>query len=134
VQKSWAENVANIKPIYDFFRASIPPFDLMKSLCPPRKSSTSARKRQLGQEKYPNLLRALDAFAAGEKLPRIAEYRTKGGSDTKDLLDHKLEPLVKGTIWRDEHFKGKPFSEIARENNCSRSFVVRLVHQSLEIA
>ena len=54
--------------------------------------------------------------------------------DAKDLLDRKLEPLVKGTIWRDEHFKGKPFSEIARENGCSRSFVVRLVHQSLEIA
>ena len=52
----------------------------------------------------------------------------------KDLLDRKLEPLVKGIIWRDEHFRGKPFIEIARENNCSRSFVVRLVHQSLEIS
>jgi len=54
--------------------------------------------------------------------------------DEKDLLDRKLEPLVKGIIWRDEHFRGKSFVEISRENNCSRSFVIRLVRQSLEIA
>jgi DNA invertase Pin-like site-specific DNA recombinase len=60
--------------------------------------------------------------------------RSGAGRDLFDLPKNKLKSLVKGIIWRDAHFRGKPFIEIARENNCSRSFVIQLVQQSLEIA
>jgi DNA invertase Pin-like site-specific DNA recombinase len=60
--------------------------------------------------------------------------RSGDGKDLFDLPKNRLESLVKGIIWRDEHFRGKPFIEIARENNCSRSFVIQLVQKSLEIA
>jgi site-specific DNA recombinase len=55
-------------------------------------------------------------------------------SDPLDLPKAELENLVKGIIWRDEHFQGKSFMTIAQENNCSRSFVNQLIQQSFEIA
>jgi site-specific DNA recombinase len=60
--------------------------------------------------------------------------RPGDGKDFLDLPKKKLEYLVKGTIWRDAHFSGKPFIEIARENNCSRSFVIQLIEESFKIA
>jgi len=56
------------------------------------------------------------------------------GKDVLDLPKSKLEDLVKGIIWRDAHFNGKSFIEIANENDCSRSLVLQLVRQSFEIA
>lgn len=52
------------------------------------------------------------------------------GKDPLDLPKVSLEALVKGIIWRDEHFRGRSFAEIAEENNCSRSYVMRLVDRS----
>lgn len=51
-------------------------------------------------------------------------------NDPLDLPKNKLEMLVKGIIWREEHFRGRPFAEIAKENNCSRSYVMRVVDYS----
>lgn len=59
--------------------------------------------------------------------------RLGNGSGPLDLPKSKLESLVKGTIWRDEHFAGKSFVEIAREHQCSRSYVIQLIDQSLHI-
>lgn len=56
--------------------------------------------------------------------------QTGDRSDPLDLPKSQLEMLVKGIIWRDEHFQGKSFAEIAQENNCSRSYVMRLVDKS----
>jgi hypothetical protein len=56
------------------------------------------------------------------------------GKDFLDLPKKKLEYLVKGIIWRDAHFSGQSFLEIARANNCSRSFVRQLIGKSFKIA
>ena len=56
--------------------------------------------------------------------------RQGDGTDALDLPKSKLESLVKGTIWRDEHFAGKSFIEIAKNNNCSRAFVIQLIDKS----
>jgi site-specific DNA recombinase len=56
--------------------------------------------------------------------------RSGEGKDPLDLPKSKLADLVRGIIWRDEHFKGKTFAEIANENKCSRSYVMQLVDKS----
>ncbi len=60
--------------------------------------------------------------------------RPGDGKDPLDLPKAKLEALVKGVIWRGEHFAGKSFQEIATENGCSNAQVGKLIQQSLEIA
>jgi len=59
--------------------------------------------------------------------------RPGNGTDPLDLPKSKLETLVKGTIWRDAHFAGKSFIQIAREHQCSRSYVMQLIDKSLDI-
>lgn len=59
--------------------------------------------------------------------------RPGNGTDPLDLPKSKLEALVKGTIWRDEHFAGKSFKQIAHEHQCSRSYVIQLIDKSLDI-
>jgi len=57
--------------------------------------------------------------------------RSGDGKDLLDLPKNKLKTLVKGVIWRDAHFRGKSFVDIAKENSCSRSLVLQLVQRSL---
>ena len=59
--------------------------------------------------------------------------RSGDGKDSLDLPKARLEALVKGIIWRDEHFAGKAFQKIAAEYNCSKAQVGKLIQQSLEI-
>ena len=59
--------------------------------------------------------------------------RPGNGTDPLDLPNSKLEALVKGIIWRDAHFAGKSFIQIAREHQCSRSYVMQLIDKSLDI-
>ncbi len=56
------------------------------------------------------------------------------GSDPLDVPKSHLESLVKGTILRYEHFSGRSFGEIAKANNCSRSFVIQLIEKSFQIS
>lgn len=60
--------------------------------------------------------------------------RTGNGRDPLDLPKPQLEALVKGIVWRDQHFAGKPLQIIATENICSRAQVYKLIQKSLEIA
>lgn len=60
--------------------------------------------------------------------------RPGNGKDPLDLPKPQLEALVKGIVWRDQHFAGKPLQVIATENGCSRAQVYKLIQQSLEIA
>lgn len=50
-----------------------------------------------------------------------------------DLTPIELKNLVRGVIWRDEHFKGMTLRQIAEREKLSEGFVGRLVHYSLEI-
>lgn len=60
--------------------------------------------------------------------------RASDGKDPLDLPKAKLEALVKGIVWREEHFTGKTFCEIAMENKCSKAQVGKLIQQTFEIA
>lgn len=60
--------------------------------------------------------------------------RSGDGKDPLDLPKNQLETLVKGIIWRDEHFRGKSFIQIAQENACSRSLVLQTIYKTFEIA
>lgn len=60
--------------------------------------------------------------------------RPGDGKDPLDLPKARLEALVKGIVWRDQHFTGKSFHQIATENRCSTAQVGKLIQQSFEIA
>ncbi len=55
------------------------------------------------------------------------------GKDPLDLPKNKLKDLVRGVIWRDAHFKGKSFREIARAEKIDESYVRQLINRSFEI-
>lgn len=54
--------------------------------------------------------------------------------DIFSLPPHRLKNLVKGIIWRDEHFRGMSIRGIARREKCDDTLVGRLIRESLEIA
>lgn len=54
--------------------------------------------------------------------------------DPFNLPPHELRDLVRGTIWRGEHFNGMTIREIAKREGHSEVFVGRLIRDSLEIA
>jgi len=56
--------------------------------------------------------------------------RLGDGKDPLDLPNNKLEALVKGVIWREEHFKGKSFRQIAKADNVNESYVRQLINRS----
>lgn len=53
-------------------------------------------------------------------------------NDIFDLPPIELKNLVRGVVWRDEHFKGMTIRQIATRENLSEGFVGRLIHYSLE--
>lgn len=54
--------------------------------------------------------------------------------DIFDLPPHELRDLIRGVIWRDEHFKGMTIREIAKRDKRSDAFVGGMIRKSLEIA
>lgn len=54
--------------------------------------------------------------------------------DIFDLPPHDLRDMIRGVIWRDEHFKGMTIREIAKRDNRSDAFVGSMIRKSLEIA
>ncbi len=65
----------------------------------------------------------------------ILEAQKKpGGKDPLDLPQHELRNLIRGVVWRQQHFEGMTFAEIATRENCSQTLVGKLIHQSIEIA
>ncbi|MEZ0226644.1 MAG: recombinase family protein [Alphaproteobacteria bacterium] len=53
-------------------------------------------------------------------------------NDIFDLPPVELKNIVRGVVWRDEHFKGMTIRQIASRENLSEGFVGRLIHYSLE--
>ena len=51
-----------------------------------------------------------------------------------DLPPHDLRDLIRGVIWRDEHFRGMTIREIAKRDKRSDAFVGGMIRKSLEIA
>lgn len=54
--------------------------------------------------------------------------------DTIDLPPHELRDLIRGIIWRDEHFNGMTIRDLAAREGHSEVFVGRLIHRTFEIA
>jgi site-specific DNA recombinase len=55
------------------------------------------------------------------------------GNDSIDLPPHELRDLIRGTIWRDEHFNGMTIRDIASRDAHSEVFVGRLIHRTFEV-
>lgn len=64
----------------------------------------------------------------------LEAQKRPGEKDPLDLPQHELKNLIRGTVWRQQHFDGMTFLEIATRENCSQTLVGNLIHQSLEIA
>lgn len=62
-------------------------------------------------------------------LPNSASAR-----DPLDLPAPQLKALVKGTIWRDEHFAGMSMRDIAKREGTDERYIRRLINRSLLIA
>lgn len=53
--------------------------------------------------------------------------------DPLDLPPHELRNLIKGTIWREEHFGGMALSNIAERDNFSKQHVHQMIMKSMNI-
>lgn len=54
--------------------------------------------------------------------------------DMFDLPSHELRDLIRGFIWRDEHFNGMTIREIAKRDKRSDAFVGRMIRKTFEVA
>jgi hypothetical protein len=46
---------------------------------------------------------------------------------------HEIQNWVKGIVWRDWYFRGKPLKEIARQEKTDPRYVARLINESLAV-
>lgn len=58
----------------------------------------------------------------------------KTKEDIFDMPPQELRNLIRGFIWRDEHFKGATLEQIAAREGFSDAFVGRLIRNTLEFA
>ncbi len=56
----------------------------------------------------------------------------KGGHDPLDLPPHQLRNLVRGIVWRDEHFDGMSIEDIAAREGLSKSGIRKIIMGSFE--
>lgn len=54
--------------------------------------------------------------------------------DIFSLPPHRLKNLVRGIVWRDQHFNGMTIQEIAEREGCTSGFVGRLIRNTLDVA
>lgn len=64
----------------------------------------------------------------------IEADKTTGDKDSLDLPPGELRNLVRGLIWRDEHFKGKTIREIGLQEKFSEGFVGKCIFGTFELA
>jgi hypothetical protein len=57
-----------------------------------------------------------------------------GPEDVFDMPAHDLRDLIRGIIWRDEHFNGTTIREIAKRDKRSDAFVGGMIRKTFEIA
>ncbi|MDI1229429.1 MAG: recombinase family protein [bacterium] len=59
---------------------------------------------------------------------------SRNASDPLELPSHELRDLLRGVVWRDQHFNGLTMRQIAERDGHSEVFVGRLIHKTFEIA
>ena len=62
----------------------------------------------------------------------LADFRGGGAEDILDLPPPQLKNLVRGIIWRDEHFGGLTIRQIAEREYLSEGYVGKLIFESFE--
>jgi hypothetical protein len=62
----------------------------------------------------------------------IISSNTRTENDPFDIPADQLRRIVRGTIWRDEHFAGAAIKQIANDGNHSENYVNRCIHESLD--
>ncbi len=62
----------------------------------------------------------------------MLEPENKSSKDPLDLPPSELKNLVRGIIWRDEHFNGLTLRQIAARENFSEGYVGRCIFRGLE--
>lgn len=98
--------------------------------------------RKLLQEKFKVTLPAAPAEMHKITVPFRAQKSKRGAvvirpsesQNAFDLPPHELRDLVRGVIWRDEHFDGMTIRDIAKRDGHSEVFVGRLIHQTFQTA
>jgi site-specific DNA recombinase len=60
----------------------------------------------------------------------VIQPASAGSKDTIDLPPHELHDLIRGIIWRDEHFNGMTIRDLAAREGHSEVFVGRLIHRT----
>ena len=76
-------------------------------------------------------------FQIGKDLKYTVVIRPPATNTPEDIFSlppKKLVNLMKGIIWRDEHFRGMSIRGIARRENYNSAYVGHLIRESLEIA
>lgn len=63
----------------------------------------------------------------------IVDAEHAPAKDPLDLPPTELKNLIRGTIWRDEHFDGLTIREIAERESFSEAFIGRCIFKSLEV-
>lgn len=58
---------------------------------------------------------------------------SRNASDPLELPSHELRDLIRGVVWRDQHFNGLTMRQIAKREGHSEVFVGRLIHKTFEI-
>lgn len=64
----------------------------------------------------------------------IIDAHERDKNDPLDLPSHELKNLVRGLIWRDEHFGGATIREIAAREKLSDGFVGQCIFRTFELA
>ena len=60
----------------------------------------------------------------------IIDSPSKINNDPLDLPQDKLKNIVRGTIWRDEHFAGMTLKDIAQRGGHGENYVNRCIQES----
>lgn len=64
----------------------------------------------------------------------VIQPASSESKDTIDLPPRELRDLIRGLIWRDEHFNGMTIRDLAASEGHSEVFVGRLIYRTFEIA
>ncbi len=60
-------------------------------------------------------------------------YALNPDSDFFDLPPYQLRNVIRGVIWRDEHFAGMAIKDIASRENLSESGIRKIIMASFDI-
>lgn len=107
------------------------------------KINRSGLCKYLGQALDLKIELPLDRITHDLTLPYTTKRALKGvviikpDQQKKDMFDlppQELRNLIRGFVWRDDHFKGETLEQIAAREGFSDAFVGRLIRRTFEVA